>query len=155
MKYFIFLSIVFIMAACGPATAPANEAPDTATAVPPQAISLVREMVNEQPVATFQKKIPHSLNDWYFKVAVFETRDRFSFLVKMQYEAIAATDTIRIPNLQKEPKVSLQPGKGAFSCIIGFHDKEGVFKPYKEVTATGGRLSIATIRHYAVAPVRK
>lgn len=139
--------------ACRLSVEPAPEAADTTTVLP-QPVSLLRDTIKKKAVASFEKKIPQSLNDWYFKVAVFETRERFSFLVKMQYEAIAATDTIRIPNLQVEPTISLQPGKGPYSCIIGFHDKEGVFKPYKEVTATGDQLRITTIRHYAVMPVQ-
>jgi hypothetical protein len=124
---------------------------DSVTIVTPPSVPLTRDKVNPEPVATYSQKVPDELNDWYFTVKIFETPHTFDYLVKMQYEELRAADTVKIPNFGIPPVVQIQKGKDAFSCVIGFLDKEHRFKPYKQVSAKGSKLNITTLQHYSVA----
>jgi hypothetical protein len=117
----------------------------------PAAIPDLRDSVAAQPAASFRKKTTNDLNDWYFSVDLFETRKRFEYVVKMRYEEATGVDTISFPNLGEEPRPVLQQGKSDFSCVIGFLDKEGTFREYKEVSFAKDRLKITTLKYYAVS----
>jgi hypothetical protein len=117
----------------------------------PAVITEVRDAVASMPAASFRKKTPNNLNDWYFSVDLFETKKRFDYVVKMRYEEAAGVDTISFPNLGQEPKPVLQQGKSEFSCVIGFLDQEGKFREYKEVSFAKDRLKITTLKYYTVS----
>jgi hypothetical protein len=105
--------------------------------------------VNPKPVASFAKKVPDELNDWKFAVNIYETKETFYFLMKMQYMELMAEDTLKIPNFGIAPKIEVKAGKDSYSCIIGFLDKQNVFKEYKLVTAKDGNLSVKILHRYA------
>jgi hypothetical protein len=69
----------------------------------------------------------------------------------MQYQEVTGEDTLRIPNLGKEPRVEIKPGKTEYSCILGFYDQDGVFREYKEVSVKDESLSLTTLKRYAVS----
>lgn len=114
-----------------------------------------RDSVATSAVASYHKKTPNDLNDWYFSVALFETPKRFDYLVKMKYEEAGGEDTISFPNLGVEPRPELRQGKNDYSCIIGFLDNKGVFREYKEVSFANNQLKITTLKYYAVTVSKK
>ncbi|HSC52179.1 MAG TPA: hypothetical protein VLC98_01060 [Phnomibacter sp.] len=128
---------------------------DSQSAPVETALSLVRENVQTNAVASYSKKVPNDLNDWHFNVNVFETKDRFVFNVKFQYEEIEGSDNITIPNLGIEPKVELRAGPEPYSCIIGFLDKDGTFKEYKKVYVVNDALKMTTLKQYTVTVVNQ
>ena len=115
-----------------------------------ETISLIRDTINKKPVVTFSKKVPDELNDWKFAVNVYETKQRFRYLMKIQYEELRAEDTLKIPNLGIEPTIQIKPGSEPFSCIVGFLDKENQFKEYKLVSIKDNSLSIHILQRYGV-----
>ena len=112
-------------------------------------IALERQTVESSPVASYTEKVKDPLNDWRFSVDVYETKSTFDFLVKIKYKELDAEDNIKIPNFGITPKVEVRKGKEEQSCIVGFLDKNGVFKEYKLVQVKNQELKISTIKHYA------
>lgn len=117
---------------------------------PVDTISLTRSEIKKEAVATFSKKTDNPLNDWYFRVNIYETPSTFKYLMRMQFEEIRGDDTLKIPNLGIEPKPVIKPGKEQYSCIVGFLDKDGNFREYKKVYVKNNSLKVTTIRHYSV-----
>ncbi|QEC66459.1 hypothetical protein FRZ67_03805 [Panacibacter ginsenosidivorans] len=113
-------------------------------------IPTTRKAVNPKPIASFSKEIPNELNDWKFAVNVYETKETFHYVMKMQYMELAAEDTLKIPNFGTMPKIEIRPGADTYSCIIGFLDKQNTFREYKLVTAKEDRLSVKILHRYAV-----
>ena len=152
----IYAGIVLLFACGQPNTTdtPPITAPDTTIVVSLPTLAPSREVVKTKAVAYYEKKVPNDLNDWRFSVSIFETNNRQDFLIKMQYQEITGKDTINIPNLGIEPTVLLKPGSTTYSCIIGFLDKKGDFKPYKEVIAKNDNLKITTLKYYSTSAVR-
>jgi hypothetical protein len=150
----ISVALISILLACGQKSASNNDqgTDSTQSALP---ISLFRDSVASKPVASFRKKTPNDLNDWYFSVDLFETNKRFEYVVKMQYEEAGGEDTISFPNLGIEPKPALRQGKNNYSCIIGFFDNQGAFREYKEVSYANNQLRITTLKYYAVTVSEK
>jgi hypothetical protein len=147
MKYTI-LFLLAIISACSNGNAPGN---NNTTVASNDAIPTLRENVNPKPVASFSKPIPKSLNNWRFAVDVYETKETFRYLVKLEYMELRETDTLKIPNIGIWPKVEIRPGRGEYSCIIGFFDTQNNFKEYKEVTAKDDKLKVTVLHHYGVA----
>ena len=110
----------------------------------------IREKVMESPVVSISTRVPDDLNQWKFAVEVYQTEKRFTFLVRMQYKELRASDSLNIPNLGLEPVVEIHKGPSPMSCIIGFLDKNQTFMPYKKVSVQNDRLSYTTIQHYNV-----
>jgi hypothetical protein len=113
-------------------------------------ISADRAEIKKVPVAIYTEKIKNPLNDWQFQVQLFETPKTFRFLMKLEYEEMNETDTLKIPNLGFEPKLKIIKGEEPYSCIIGFIDNKNEFREYKKVIATNNRLRVITLKHYAV-----
>lgn len=144
------------MASCGPtATHPDNNKTDStqqstvvnaASSIPP-----FRDRVQKEPVAQYRIKTDNPLNDWYFSVRLYETRKTFYYLIRLQFEEIEGTDTLKLPNFGIAPRPEIRKGPENYSCIIGFMDKENQFREYKKVYVVGNRLKITALKHYAVA----
>ena len=113
-------------------------------------VSLTRDIVNPKPVATFSKKVPDELNDWKFAVNIYETKETFHYLMKMQYMELRANDTLKIPNFGTAPKIEIKQGSEPLSCIVGFLDKNNQFKEYKLVSIKDKNLSVHILHRYAV-----
>lgn len=119
------------------------------------AISQTRDKVDDKPVATYSTPVKDALNVWNFKVNVLQTKNTFDFLVKMQYKEMEESDTLTIPDFGIEPVVQIRKGPSAYSCIIGFQDKEHQFREYKLLEGKGDKLKITTLQHYAVGTYLK
>lgn len=149
MKQLLFFSLLIICSSCG------NESNTTteklskdSLVVKKEPVPEIRTAINTKPVASFSKKIPDELNDWKFAVNIYETKETFRYLMRMQYMELTAEDTLKIPNFGIAPKIEVKPGKDSYSCIIGFLDKQNVFKEYKLVTAKDGNLSVKILHRY-------
>lgn len=114
-----------------------------------------RKEVNKQAVASYKEKVDNPLNEWYFSVQLFETSKSFHYKMILQYEEIRGVDTLKLPNFGLEPKPEIRKGADAFSCIVGFLDKEGNFREYKKVYVANGGLKVTTIKHYGVSTIKR
>ena len=117
-------------------------------------VSLERLAPSKQPIASYSEAVGDNVNNannWKFAVNIFETKNTFSYLVKIKYKEIDETDAIGIPNFGIVPKVIIQKGSAPLSCIIGFLGKQGEFKPYKKVCIEKDQLKIITINKYSVS----
>lgn len=153
----ILAALILFTSACSDSdgsnsTTPQTPAEDSAVTktIP---VPLERTVIADTAVASFSKKTDDPLNDWYFKVGIYETKKTFHYLMKLQFEEIRGEDTLKIPNFGIEPKVEIRKGPEKYSCIIGFLDKENAFREYKKVFVKNNSLKVTTLRHYAVYEV--
>jgi hypothetical protein len=115
------------------------------------AVTDTRNEINPKPVASFFKPVADSLNNWHFSVDVYETKETFRYLMKLEYMELRETDTLKIPNIGIEPKIEIHQGKDNYSCIVGFFDRDKNFKEYKLVSAEDDKLKVIVLHHYGVA----
>ena len=148
MKLLFFLS--FILSISCNDLSNTEEKKATNVAVKP-IVPELRETVKMSPVAEYREKTENPLNDWYFSVQLFETRKTFHYLIKLQYEEIRGTDTLKLPNFGISPQPAIEKGNEKYSCIIGFLDKDKKFREYKKVYVKENRLIITAIKHYSVS----
>lgn len=114
-----------------------------------------RDSIQSAPVAEYKVKTDNPLNDWYFKVQLFETHKTFNYLVKLQFEEVRGEDTLRLPNFGMDPQPVIHKGPEAYSCIVGFLDRDNRFREYKKIYVVGGALKEKTLKHYAVTTYRE
>ena len=115
-----------------------------------ETIAQDRETPKPNAIATYEVKLNNDLNDWYFRVKLFETNKRFVYKVTMQYQEITGEDMIEFPNLGYEPLPELRKGPSDLECIVGFLDQNKTFREYKLVSAKNDQLKITTLKRYAV-----
>ncbi len=111
-------------------------------------IPQIRSSVEKKAVANYSETVPDKLNDWKFTVDAFETAETFKYLLKIQYKELQVSDTLNIPNFGIYPTIALKKGPKDLSCIVGFQDKEKVFKEYKMVEVVSGQLKIRSLKSY-------
>jgi hypothetical protein len=150
MKKFIVLVSWFSMGCVQNSSTPEPKDTTATTRFVTDGIAAERVQPKASAVATYSEKLPNTLNDWHFKVQLFETKHRFVYKLKIQYEEITGDDDLLIPNLGHEPVVELRRGDSNLECVVGFLDAKRQFRPYKLVSAKGNRLKLTTIKHYAV-----
>jgi hypothetical protein len=110
----------------------------------------VRKVVNKNPVASYIIPIGNPALEYKFGVTIYETPETFKYHMRMQYEGMIVTDTLKIPNFGIWPTVQVNPGKEKLSCIIGFLDKEKKFKEYKMLTVKDNDLKLTVLKRYGV-----
>lgn len=122
-----------------------------------ETVPLSRETVNSAAVATWSEKVKNPLNDWKFKVELFETKETFKYLMTIEFEEIREKDTLKVPNLGFAPRLEIKKGDEEYSCIIGFLDNKDQFREWKKVIANGNNLKVKTLKQYGVylKPVEK
>ncbi len=116
-------------------------------------VSEERENPSKKPIASYVVPIDDgmgNLNNWKFAVNIYETNKTFEYKVQIQYKELRATEKITIPNFGIIPVVSIKPGKSSLDCIIGFEDKQGLFKDYIQVNVKNEQLKFKKINSYAV-----
>jgi hypothetical protein len=152
MKNLFFLYVVITIISCNnnENTSVSNNSKDSVT-VTNDTISRIRNEINLKSVASFFKPIPNSLNDWHFSVDVYETKETFYYLMKMEYMEFRETDTLKIPNIGIWPKIEIHKGTDDYSCIVGFFDKASNFKEYKLISAKDDKLKVTVLHRYGVA----
>lgn len=127
-----------------------KNASSSATIASNDTVPIVRKQVNKAPVASYIIPINNPLLKQYFGVKIYETPSTFQFLLKMQYEGMIETDTLKIPNFGTWPTVQVNKGPEKLSCIIGFLDKEKHFREYKMLLAKNDKLRLIVLKKYSV-----
>jgi hypothetical protein len=156
MKLYIPALLAILCTACNnPDTGNSNNLRKDTILINLDTVPEIRKIISLKPVAAYHEKIEDALNDWSFDIKVYETSQTFRFLVKIKYEELTATDTLKIPNMGIQPVIELRQGKGKYVCIAGFYDKQKVYREYKKISINNGSLSIKTIGHYGVYNVLK
>lgn len=152
MKPVSILLIPFFALACGSAEDKKEETPAPKTEVVNPAVNIPAERieVKKEPVASYSVKTDDPLNDFYFSVKLFETEKTFHYLMKLEYETIDGTDTLKLPNFGTMPEPVLKKGPEKYSVIIGFMDKDKQFREYKKVYVSGNKLKVTALKHYGV-----
>lgn len=126
-----------------------DKTPDTTVINTVAAIPETRTSVRSSPVVTYTEKVEDPYNDWKFEVALYETKRTFTYLARIRYKELRISDTFVVPDLGFSPKVSLQKGAASRTCIIGFLDKKGQFKEYRQVSVEqGDKLRFKTLKTY-------
>jgi hypothetical protein len=148
MKHLLFsVSIVAILSSCSNNQKKTN---NTSSVISNDTIPVTRKEVNKNPVASYIIPIGNPKLEYKFGVNVYETSETFKYLMRMQYEGMLVTDTLKIPNFGTWPQVEVKPGKEKMSCIIGFLDKEKKFKEYKLLTVNDNELKLTVLKRYGV-----
>lgn len=156
MRLILVALFCYLVAGCGEAGsksgAPQNDSAQAPVVVNAAAgIPMFRDTVSKQAVAEYRVKTDNPLNDWYFSVRLYETKKTFHYLIRLQFEEVSGTDTLKLPNFGAMPQPEIRKGPEQYSCIIGFLDKDKQFREYKKVYVVGDRLKITALKHYAVA----
>lgn len=112
----------------------------------------LREHVSKEPVAEYKVKTDSKLNDMYFMVELYETKETMKYRMKVDFEGLGGDDTVKLPDMGTPPKPVLQKGPEEYSCIIGLLDNNKRFRELKKVYVTdkGRQLKITTLKHYMV-----
>lgn len=114
-------------------------------------MDLTRKNPKTEPIQQYEEKVKNDLNNWVLRVQLFETKERFTYKLKLQYEEITGDDSITFPNLGEDPKPVIKKGVKDLECIIGFMGNDGQFHEYKKVHILNGNLKITTLNSYAVS----
>jgi len=109
-----------------------------------------RENVNKDPVASYVIPMGDPKLDRKFGVQIFETPFTFKYLLMMFHDGTEQQDTLYIPNIGISPVIQIKPGNDTLSCVIGFLDKEKVFREYKILTGTNDQLRLKTLKKYSL-----
>ncbi len=142
--------LVFILSACNSAgTNPENQ--EDSVVLTSDNISLERENINLKPIKTYTETIKSFETTDEFKVALYETRQTFRYLIKISYKQMEVEDTLRVPNFGTPPAVDIVKGDSIHpSCIVGFLDKEKKFRESKLIAFANNKLKVKVLKHYAV-----
>lgn len=154
MKY-LCLPIILFFYSCGNNTAvETKKTSDTTLLITTDTVPEVRKVVSSKPVASYLIPVNDPKLERTFGVDIYETRNTFEYILRMHYEAVQATDTLKLPNFGIWPEVKVVPGAEKISCIIGFLDKKKEFKPYKMVSAKGNKMRLIVLKNYFVGRYR-
>lgn len=161
MKAFVYFGFVVFGISCTALENKQKEVKVDTVLIKSPTIAEDRESPSKTPVADYAVPIDDGMgnaNNWKFAVNIYETVKTFEYKVNIQYKEIRATEKITIPNFGTMPNVSIKPGKSSLDCIIGFSDKQGLFKDYIQVSVKNEQLKFKKIHSYAVrsykTPVR-
>jgi hypothetical protein len=81
---------------------------------------------------------------------LFETKETFHYLIKINYKNLEAEDTLRVPNFGQVPSVEIKKGDKRPSCIVGFLDNEKQFRESKLISYTDNKIEVHVLKHYGV-----
>lgn len=150
-----YLLAVFCVIACADQNAVQSiDVSDTTSFVSNDTISELRLDVSDKPVASYIVPVNDPKLGYKFGVDIYETPMTFRYLLRMQYEGMRITDTLKIPNFGIDPVVKINKGEDKFSCIIGFLDQKKEFKAYKMLTVKGDKMKLIVLKKYNVGRYR-
>ena len=152
MKNSLIIIILFSAIACNQTENQSNTSPaDSIHIIKADSVPLIRQTIAKTPAASFEQKVPDdTLNDWKFRVELFETKKTFVYSLRIQYKELRISDSIKVPDFGLPPRVALHKGNEPLSCIIGFLDKKGNFMEYRLVHIKGDQLKINSLKTYFV-----
>lgn len=114
-------------------------------------IAAERTNVNPDPVKTYSETVKSFATIDEFKISVFETKQTFNYLIKIEYKNIEEEDTLRVPDIGILPSVEIEKGDSIRpSCIVGFLDQDKQFKESKLIYFDDDKLKVHVLKHYAV-----
>jgi hypothetical protein len=148
MKYYFFFFLILL--GCSQGSEQQKNGSGKTTNRTNDTIPELRKEINKDPVASYMIPIGNPALEYKFGVMIFETPQTFKYHMRMQYEGMVVTDTLKIPNFGIWPTVQVKPGKEKLSCIIGFLDKEKKFKEYKLLTVKDNDLKLTVLKRYGV-----
>jgi hypothetical protein len=153
MKNYLLLSCLLFVLSCKNES---NNSPakDSTIVISYDTIPAARSFVSQKPVASYSESVNDELNNWKFAVSVYETSRTFHFILRIQYKELRISDSLSIPNFGIEPRVELRKGPEPLSCIIGFLDKKGEFKPYRKAAIKNEQLKLTRLASYYVGVYR-
>jgi hypothetical protein len=115
--------------------------------IPPE-----RKTVNPNAVKTYEETIKSFETTDEFKVGLYETKETFHYLIKIQYKSLDEEDTLKVPNFGIQPAVEIVKGDSIRpSCIVGFYDEKKQFRESKLIYFADNELKVHVLKHYAVA----
>lgn len=142
--------LVFILAACNSAGTNKENQEDSVVFTSDN-IPLERNNINPEPIKRYTETIKSFETTDEFKVALYETRQTFRYLIKISYKQMEVEDTLRVPNFGTPPAVDIVKGDSIHpSCIVGFLDKEKKFRESKLIAFANNKLKVKVLKHYAV-----
>jgi len=148
MKYYFLLIITWMSSCNNHSTSTVKSAHDTTVYITTDTVPEVRKVVSKKAVASYLVSVNDPKLERTFGVAIYETASTFEYVMRMHYEAIEETDTLKIPNFGIWPEIKVIKGPEKISCVIGFLDKKKIFKPYKMVTAKGNQMKLVVLKNY-------
>ncbi len=111
-----------------------------------------RKVVSPDAVKTYAETIKSFETTDEFKVGLYETKETFHYLVKVQYKNLDEEDTLKVPDFGIQPAVAIVKGDSIRpSCIVGFYDEKNQFRESKLIYFEDNSLKIKVLKHYAVA----
>ncbi len=143
-----YLFLVFLISCVSNPSGESKKASDTTVFTTNDTIPEIRKIVKRKPVASYVVQVNDPRLERTFGVDIFETPLTFQYLMRMHYEAMVATDTLKVPNFGIWPVVEIHRGKDRLTCIIGFLDKKNEFKECKMVTAQGEQMKLIVLKKY-------
>ena len=128
-----------------------NGTSGNAVIIKPRHVPSERSSVSAAAVKTYSEVIKSFETTDTFKVALYETKQTFKYLIKIHYKQLDAEDTLRIPDFGINPMVDVKKGEKRPSCIIGFFDEHKQFRESKMVSFEENEIKVHVLKHYAVA----
>jgi len=114
-------------------------------------IPLQRSSVNPNAVKTYREEVKSFETTDQFIVSLFETKETFHYLLKLQFKNLEVKDTLKVPDFGMAPSVEILKGDTRPSCVVGFLDKNKKFRELKLVYFENNKLKVRVLKHYAVA----
>ncbi|TDH27404.1 hypothetical protein EXU57_07410 [Segetibacter sp. 3557_3] len=148
MKYLALCLMLFAIA-CNTETTENDKKTDSKI-ITNDTVPEVRTNISKAPVASYMVPLGNPVQKWFFGVQVFETNQTFKYLLRMQYEGMIETDTLRLPNFGTWPVVEVRKGSEKLSCIIGFLDQQKQFKEYKKLVVEVNNMKLVVLKRYSV-----
>lgn len=153
MRAIVYVGLLILCISCNGIENKQNETKVDTVVIQAPTVSEERDIPSKKPIANYAIPIDDGMgnaNNWKFAVNIFETKKTFEYKVQIEYKEIRATEKITIPNFGIMPNVSIKPGKSSLDCIIGFNDKQGLFKNYIQVSVKNEQLKFKKINSYSV-----
>ena len=113
-------------------------------------ISETRSAVNPNAVKVYTETVKSFETTDEFKVALFETKETYNYLIKINYKNLEAEDTLRVPNFGQVPTVEIKEGDKRPSCIAGFLDNDKQFGESKLIFFEDNQIKVHVLKHYGV-----
>lgn len=148
MKIFYVAPAIFFILSCN--TNNNSSAVNDSVVYNYEKISAERSAVNPHPVKIYAETIKSFETTDEFKVSLFETKETFHYLIKIQYKSLSEEDTLRVPDFGVQPAVEIKRGDTRPSCIVGFYDEKKQFRESKLIYFDDNKLKVKVLKHYAV-----
>jgi hypothetical protein len=148
-QFFSILTILTTIYSCSNGTG--NNGSGDSITINTNDVPVNRATVNPDAIKTYQETVKSFETTDNFKVALFETKQTFNYLISIRYKELNVTDTLHVPDFGSNPSVEIIKGDSIRpSCIIGYYDKENQFKESKLIYFKGDKLKVKVLKYYAV-----